>query len=115
MISVVSGFVVGLVGTVLVGIQVAAGRSDTVGATVLAVGGIGALCARIGAAARSRLEALVAGSVGLVVAVVQLQSGHTTAAGTAFILIILAVPYLAGFGVVTLASALLPSEPRRTP
>lgn len=106
----VSAFVVGLVATVLVGIQVAAGRTDTVGATVLAVGGVGALCGVIGVAARSRPTALLAGSVGLVVGVVQLQSGHTTAFGTAFILVILALPYLAGFGLATLASAMLPSD-----
>ncbi len=115
MIAVASTFVVGLVGTVLVGTLVAAGRSDTVGATTLAVCGIGALCAVIGTAARSRPEALLAGLVGLVVAVVYLQSGHTTDFGTALISIILAFPYLAGFGAVTLVTALLPSEPRPTP
>lgn len=106
----VSAFVVGLVATVLVGIPVAAGCTDTVGATVLAVSGVGALCGVIGAAARSRPAALLAGSVGLVVGVVQLQSGHSTTFGTALILVILALPYLAGFGITTLASAILPSD-----
>jgi hypothetical protein len=77
-IAVVGAFVVGLVGTVLVGIFVAAGRPDTLDATVLAITGIGALCAVPGTAARLRPEALLAGSCGLVVAVVMLQSGHTT-------------------------------------
>jgi hypothetical protein len=85
LIAVVSAFVIGLVGTVLVDSQVAAGRSDTVGATLLAVGAIGALCAVIGTAVRSRPEALLAGSVGLFVAVAQLQNGCTTALGTALI------------------------------
>ncbi len=73
------------------------------------------LCAVIGAATRSRAESLLAGSVGLVVAIVHLQSGHTTALGTVMISIILALPYLAGFGGATLVTALLPSEPRPTP
>jgi hypothetical protein len=123
MIAVVSALVVGLAGTVLVATQAAASDTlvpddDTVVATALLIGGIGAVCAAIGTAVHSRPEALLAGSVGLVVAVAQLQSDHTTPAafGAALILTVLALcPYLAGFGVVTLVTDLVTSGPRRTP
>jgi hypothetical protein len=122
MIAVVSAFVVALAGTVLIATQVAASDSlfpddDTVVATILVIGGIGAICAAIGTAVHSRPEALLAGSVGLVVAVAQVQRDHTTPAAflTALILTVLALlPYLAGFGVVTLVTARV-AEPRRTP
>lgn len=121
-IAVVSAFVVGLVGTVLVATQAAASDTlmpddDTVVATVLVLAGIGAVCAVIGTAVHSRPEALLAGSVGLVLGVVQLQSHTTlTALATAIMLTVLALtPYLAGFGVITLVTSLVTSGPRRTP
>lgn len=61
----VSAFVVGLVATVLVSIPVAAGCTDTVGATVLAVSGVGALGGVIGrqpARARRRCWRVRSGS-----------------------------------------------------
>jgi len=47
----------------------AGGRANTLDLVVAGIGGAGALCAVIGLATRSRPEALVAGSVGLVVAI----------------------------------------------
>lgn len=100
-VAVVTAFVVGLVGTAMVALQLAGGRTDTANLVFAGVAGVGALCAVIGAMTRFRPEALVAGSVGLVVAVVILGSGYT-AFWVVLLCAWLAVPYLAGFGGATL-------------
>lgn len=114
-IAVVAATVVVGLGTVVVGLQVLAGRTDTVGIGLIAFGGIGALCAVIGAATRSHLATLLAGSVGMVIGVVILQTGYTTALGTALIAVIVEVPYLAGFGGGTLLLGALQSGQRHSP
>lgn len=55
------------------------------------------------------------GSVGLVIGVVILQTGYTTALGTALIAVIAEVPYLAGFGGGTLLLRAVQSGRRHSP
>jgi hypothetical protein len=101
LIAVVSAFVVGLVGTLVV-CTVWAARSETVYLTLGGVGGVGVLCAVIGAATRSRPEALLAGAVGVAVATLLLGAGTYQAPILVFIWVVLELPYLVGFGVAAL-------------
>jgi hypothetical protein len=111
-VAVVTALVAGLAGTAVVAIQLAGGRSDTLNLVLVGIAGVGALCAVIGAAFRSRPEALVAGAIGLVVAVLLLGSGYA-AFWIVFLWVVLGAPYLAGFGVALLLTEALLSGLRR--
>jgi hypothetical protein len=104
-VAVVMAFAVGLAGTALAIILLADSRDNTLDSLFVGVGGVGAVCAVIGAACRSRLGALLAGVVGSAVAIIVMSPGWGS--WLVLVLAILEVPYLAGFGTAILLTGAL--------
>jgi len=105
-VAVVMAFAVGLAGTALAIILLADSRDNTPDFLFVGVGGVGAVCAVIGAACRSRLGALLAGVVGSAVAIM-VMSPRWQGSWLVLVLAILEVPYLAGFGTAILLTGAL--------
>jgi hypothetical protein len=97
-VAIVMAFVVGLIGTAAVGILLVDGRDDRIDFLLVGVGAVGAACAVIGAVCRSRVRALLAGGVGLAVAVAVVSGWWAWPSWMVFLWVLLGVPYLAGFG-----------------
>lgn len=93
-VAVVTAFVVGLVATAVAGVQLAGGHTYTPDFLIVGVGGVGAACAVIGAACRSRREALVAGATGFALAILVVSGWPGV--WLVWLWVLLGIPYLAG-------------------
>jgi hypothetical protein len=97
-IAVVMAFVIGLIATAAVGILLVDGRDDRPDFLFVGVGAVGAACAVVGVVCRSRVRALLAGGVGSMMAAALVSGWWAWPMWLAWLWVLLAVPYLAGFG-----------------
>jgi len=114
-VALVMAFVVGFVGTAAVGILLVDGRDDRIDFLLVGVGAVGAACAVIGAVCRSRVRALLAGGVGLAVAVAVVSGWWAWPSWLVLLWVLLGVPYLAGFGTAILLTGAFLLGVRRSP
>lgn len=114
-VALVMAFVVGLIGTAAVGILLVDGRDDRIDFLLVGVGAVGAACAAVGAVYGSRVRALLAGGVGSAVAVAIVSGWSAWPNWLVLLWMLLAVPYLAGFGTATLLVGAFLLGVRRSP
>jgi hypothetical protein len=114
-VALVMVFVVGLIGTAAVGILLVDGRDDRIDFLLVGVGAVGAACAVIGTVCRSRVRALLAGGVGSAVAVAVVSGFWAWPNWLVLLWMLLAVPYLAGFGTAVLLTGAFLSGVRHSP
>jgi hypothetical protein len=101
-VTVVTAFVVGLMGTAAVGLLLVDGRDNRADLLLVGVGAVGAVSAVLGVVGRARVRALLAGGAGSAIAAAVVSGWWAWPVWLVWLWVLLAVPYLAGFGTSTL-------------